>query len=194
MNEKQKLFCAISGYTANGAYASTKDDHFYELLSQCISDNRLILYLDQYSYYNCNIALTADDLKTVKNALIANIKIENENDRFNLYDNLKTTVNKIGDKIKNYYLVTLEYFDRQFENQDLLTCYTSKEKAAIFFWEQAVQSGTVLLYGSEDERMALYRYCDSSFISFYDDALENTTDGDLINCGEYEIGFKVFKK
>ena len=97
--------------------------------------------------------------------------------------------------MKNYnFIVTLEYFDRYLKNQDLLRCYTTKKEAAIFFWEQVIQSGTVLLYGSEDERMALYRYHDSSFISFYDEALENTSDGDLINCGNYEIGFNVFKK
>jgi len=94
MNKKQQLYCAISGYDAYSAYDSAKDDHFYDLINQNATNNELIAHLDQYACNVLNRALKTDELETVKDALIANIKTDNETDRYYLYYNLETKQTK----------------------------------------------------------------------------------------------------
>jgi len=94
--------------------------------------------------------------------------------------------------MKKCYLVTTEYFDRHLDGQNWVRCYVTKEEAVVAFWDQIVKSGAAMFTKDHDHNVVITRSGDGSFITFYDDSFDTIKDGEVINCGDCEIGFKIF--
>jgi hypothetical protein len=85
MNNKQKLYCCISGYEPQEPYTSARDDYYYEMIEKKFSYKDRINHLQAYALEYVG-DMTAIECGEVDEAL--RNQTDNQNDDYYNYSNL----------------------------------------------------------------------------------------------------------